>query len=253
MKTIFFVGDAILDNFYWLSDKKRDLKDEVGRLGFEVVNYAVDNIKMSNILEGIEPTETLKQSRSYPYPVQKDNKIYPLKSLLNFKKSFDSKSRDDMVVISIGGIDVQSKMIHALLGPDHLVNAVATDEFKSNFRTLLKQTSEKFDKVVLVSIYLPYLGKGSKYGLYAPFSRALIERWNKFVKGMAREFNISVLDLSRTLNTSERSHYSEVDDTRISNKSNKCVAECISYIFNNYKGSRIYYAPNNNSSKIIVE
>ena len=137
MNTIYFLGDAILDNFYWLSDKKKDLKEEVTSLGFDVINYAVDDTRMVDIFNGIQPKETLKKSRKYPYPIQKDGKIYPLKSLLNFKQICGQ--RDDMVVISIGGIDIQSKKLNLLLGADKLINSVVTEELKTSFRKLFKQ------------------------------------------------------------------------------------------------------------------
>lgn len=140
-------------------------------------------------------------------------------------------------------------MFNAILGADNLISSVVTQEFKMNFRKLLKQVTDNFSKVVLVSIYLPYLGTGSSHAIYTPISKTVIEKWNKFVTGIAREFDIPILDLSRTINPGDRSHYSTIDDTRASDKSSKCIAETISYIFHNYNGSRIYYATDINSSK----
>lgn len=253
MQMIHFIGDGILDNFYKLGDKKKDLRDEVSRLGFDVNNYAVDGAKMSSIIKGIEPRDELKKNRHYPYPIQKDGKMYPLKSLLNFKKLCGDKAKDDMVVISIGGIDIKSKMKYVLLGADKLVKEVATDDFKANYRSLLKEATENFNKVIIISVYLPYLGIGSSHGMYTPFSRPVIEKWNKFIKGMAKEFNVSIFDLSETLNPSDRSHYSDSDDTRISDKTSKCIAECLSNIFSSYQQNKVYSAPNLDSTKIIVK
>ena len=258
--TICLLGDAILDDYYTLSDKERDLKKELTDLRFDVYNCATDDVKVVDVINGIVPNENYMKSRSYSYPTEKDGKMYPLKSVTSFigiNKSFASvydgiksfssfgvsTKPDTMVVISMGGNDIHSKFGNVILGPEYLINNVITPEFISNYKTIIEMIKTSCNKLVLVSIYLPYLGIGSAYGLYAPVAKPVIDKWNKFIHSLAQEYNIPVLDLSKTLNVGNRSHYGN-DNTRTSNISNKCIANCISYIYKNYNGYETYYAAN---------
>lgn len=108
------------------------------------------------------------------------------------------------------------------------------------------------DKIILVSTYLPYLAKGSSYEKYSKFANPVMDRWLTFLYQTAKKHNIPVLDLSRTLNAENRSHYGS-DETRVSNISNKCMAHCIAHIHNNYIGHRIYFAPDCDVTKITSE
>lgn len=265
---ICLLGDAILDNYYTLYNKEYDLKRELTDLNFNVHNYAVDDIKVADIINGIIPRELYTKSRSYPYPIDQDGKMYPLKSIastIGVNKSFTSvygnmgiKSigedikPDSMVVISMGGNDIYSKFRNIFLGPEYFVNAIITEEFVSNYKKVIETVKRLCDKIVLISVYLPYLGNGSSYGIYTPLAKPIMDRWHLFIYSIAREYNIPLLDLNRTLNVGDRSHYG-VDDTRVSNVSNKCIAECISYIYSHYDGHHIYYTPGLNVKNIIVE
>lgn len=265
---IHLLGDAILDNYYSLSDRSRDLKKELTDLGFTVNNCAVDDVKVANIINGIVPNEKYTKSRSYPYPIEAGGKMQPLKSVLDsigVTKAFTSvysniqpqaigKSvqNDDMVVISMGGGDIYDKIKSILLGGEYFINSVLTPEFIANFRKVIDGVRKSCSKIVLVSIYLPFLGTASSYALYSPFATTVMNKWNAFINSIAKEYNIPVLDLSRTLNIGTREHYG-TDDTRVSNVSNKCMAECLAYIHSHYSGHHIYYCPNCDSSKIIVE
>jgi lysophospholipase L1-like esterase len=267
MSSIHLVGDAILDNFYWLSDREKDLKKEISNLGYNVHNHAVDHVKVSDILDGIVPHELYIKSRSYPYPTDKDGKIYPLKLILKHNKTNKSfaniysglnpicgtnSNHDNMVVISMGGNDIFSKFKNIILGVDYFFGSVVTSDFISNYEKIIETIKANCQKIVLVSIYLPYLGVGSSYGLYSPMAKPIMDKWHIFIHNIGRKYNIPVLDLSRTLNIGERTHYG-TDDTRASNLTNICVAKCIAYIHSNYDGYHVYYCPDCDFSKITVE
>ena len=243
---IYLLGDAILDNFYWLSDKKQDLKKELTDIGFEVNNYAVDNTKVNNIINGIVPSEIYTKTRSYPYPVS-DGKLLPLDFLSKDMgitgpfKSFYNNDKSQMVVLSMGGNDIYSNISKILLGPERFVNSILTSDFITDYEKVIYNILSKCNKIILVSIYLPYLGVGSAYGLYSPMSKPIIEKWNKFIYTVGKKFKIPILDLSKTLNVGNRDHYG-TDDTRVSNLTNKCMAKCIQYISKNYAPG-IYYSP----------
>jgi hypothetical protein len=266
--TVYLIGDAILDNFYTLANREKDLTKELTDLGFNVNNYAIDDVKVPDLINGIVPNGTFIKARKYPYPIQNDGKIYPLKSLvssINVNKSFKplygglgmqpigaSPRSDNMVVISFGGNDIHSKIKHALLGSDHFISTVLSEEFKQNVNKIIETSRSCCDKIVLVSIYLPFLGVGSSYGIYSPMTKSVIEKWHKYIYGIGKQYNIPILDLSKTLNIGERSHYG-VDDARASNISNKCMADCLSYIYYNYSGYHVYSAPSCDSKNITVE
>lgn len=265
---LYLIGDAILDNFYWLDDKEHDLTREMSDLGHQVHNYAIDDIRLNDIINGIVPSNTYTSTRSYNYQVNKNNKLYPLKELsskINKNKSFKSvygevgirpigsKAEDDnMVIISIGGNDINDHFAKILLGVNYFIEAVITKEFISNYQKVIETSRSSCMKILLISIYLPYIGPGSSYGKYSAFATPIIRNWNIFLHKMARKYNIPILDLNRTFDTNNRSHYGTID-TRPSNISNKCMAACISYIHKNYDGYRTYYAPKCDISKIITE
>lgn len=266
MSSIHLIGDAILDNFYWLSEREKDLRKEISNLGYEVYNYAVDNAKVSDIIEGIVPHELYVKSRSYPYLIEKDGKMYPLrlifrnnkvnKSFTNVYAEFNTivsqKEPDDMIVISMGGNDVFTKFKSILLGVDYFMNSVLTSEFIANYEKVIETAKTSCNKVVLVSIYLPYLGVGSSYGIYNVFAKPVIDRWNTFIYDIARKHKIPVLDLSKTFNIGERLHYG-TEDTRASNITNSCIAKSIAYIHKHYDNYHVYFCPDCDFSKIIVE
>lgn len=266
--TVYLLGDAILDNYYTLSNKKYDLTKELTDLNFNVRNYAIDEIKVSDIINGITPNEIYTKSRSYPYNINSDGKFYPLRSIasnIGVNKSFipvygtigiksmkDIEKPDSMVVISMGGNDIHSKIRNIILGSEYFINSVITEEFMSNYKKVIETVKHSCDKVVLISIYLPYLGVGSSYGIYTPLAINVMTKWHDFINKIGRQYNIPILDLNRTLNVGDRSHYG-IDDTRVSNSSNKCIAECLSYIYSHYDGHRIYYAKDCDMSQITVE
>lgn len=260
---IHLLGDAILDNYYWLSDKNNDLKKEISSLGHHVNNYAIDDASVTSIINGIKPKEIYVKSRPYPYPIDNDGKIRPLTLLSrNINRSFSSTygeikpinfsndSNDDhMIVLSMGGNDLGTNIIKILLGIDKFINSVITKDFIANYENIISSAKKQCNKIVLVSIYLPYLGPGSVYNLYSSYSKPVMDKWHDFVYAMAKKYNIPVLDLSRTFDYNDRSHYGS-DITRSSNKSSKCIAQCLSHIYHNYSGHKIYYAPKCDATNI---
>jgi lysophospholipase L1-like esterase len=265
---IHLLGDGILDNFSRLPNPNQDLRKELIDLGFDVNNCAIDDVRVVDIMQGLVPGEQYTKARSYKYPTQKDGKMHPMKSVLAaigvnkaFKPVYSGISapsrdltplNDNMIVISMGGNDVQDKIRSILFGVESFIQAVVTQEFTRNFKKVLDIAKTNCGKIVLISIYLPYLGNGSSYGMYSPFATKVMERWHKFIHGIAKEYNIPVLDLSRTLNVGDRTHYG-TEDTRLSNVSSHCIAACLSHIHSHYTGYKTVFAPNCDISKITIE
>jgi hypothetical protein len=101
-------------------------------------------------------------------------------------------------------------------------------------------------------MYLPYLGVGASFAAYAAFAKPIMDNWHEFLYRIAGKFNIPVLDLNRTLDPNSRKHYGK-NDTRTSNISSHCIAQCINYIYKNYNGFHVYFAPSCDMNKITVE
>lgn len=222
MTSIYLIGDGILDNSKYLEDKNNDLKKELINLGCDVYNYAKEEMKINDILASCPPI------------------------LLNGNIN---KRVDNMSIISIGGNDISSKIPNVVLGIDYLMNSVLTSEFKTVYENIIQKITINCKKILLISMYLPYLGSGSSYGKYSSFSIAIMNKWNEFLFSIAKKYNIPVLDLNKTLNNQDRSHYG-IDDTRVSNISSKCMAKCITYINKHYDGYSVYYSPNCDYTKI---
>lgn len=258
---IYLLGDAILDNFYWLEDSSRDLRHEIQDLGFEVHNYAADKCRVRDMSRGIKLKPAHTKLRSYPYESQADGKIYPLKLLADetgINRSFSSVygcispiggRSHHTAVLSVGGNDLRVATPNIFLGFEYYVKSVINDDFVTEYENLMTSILSVSDRLILISIYLPYMGPGSTYGKYIRFSQPIMERWHEFLFTIARKYNVPILDLSRTLNKATRLHYGKAE-TEPSNLATQCIAKCIRHICDNYEGYKIYYAPDCDAQQI---
>ena len=260
---ILLVGDSILYNYYWLDNKEQDLRKELIDLGFLVFNYSSEDSTVKAITSGITPKDIYRNSRSYSYPIDKEGKMFPIKLIEEQKKpfisvyggikplSFGNNDQGNMIVLSIGGNSFQVGATRILLGIDYFFNAVVNEEFIIDYENLVKNLKKLSSKVVLISIYLPFLGPGSSYGVFSKFAEPIIIRWRNFLQNIAKKYNIPILDLSLTFNSNKREHYGS-SDIEPSNISNACMAKCLSHIYDNYNGYHTYYAPDCDIRKITV-
>ena len=158
-------------------------------------------------------------------------------------------TNSDMVVISAGGNDLQVDVMRILFGVEYFFNSVVSGEFISDYERIIEKSKEEGRKVVVVCMYLPYLGKGSTYGTFESLAVSIVDRWKQFVLPLAKKHNIAVLDLSRTLDSKVRENYG-TSDLQTSNRTNKCIARCLEYIYANYNGFGVYFAPDCDVSNI---
>lgn len=244
MTTITLLGDSILDNFFWLEDKERDLTYELGLMGYRVCNLAVDESRLADVVNGIVPNEKYRNARSYPYPCNEDpvGVMEPLKLL----------KPCDIAVLSVGGNDFRCNLANLLFGIDKFLSMVINPEFIKTFDSLLSTLRTNAKKVILVCVYAPYLGTGSQYQLMASFKDGVYDKVRIFLQYLCKRHNIALLDLSRTFDPYNRTHYG-VTEIEPSNKSSQCIAECIHYIDTHYQGYHTYYAPNCDVNKIVCE
>ncbi len=79
------MGDSVLDNFYWLSDHKKDIKQQIldeYNNKILVTNLAVDESTSYDVLYGTDPSFTYINARNEygleSYPINKNDKVIPL-------------------------------------------------------------------------------------------------------------------------------------------------------------------------------
>ena len=255
--TISLIGDSILDNYYMLPNRDQDLRKDLEDLKFSVNNYAVEDARLNNIRYGVVPGEKYITSRCYPYLLDCDGKMYPLKllarnsSIFNtFTPVYETLSTDsDMAVFSIGGHDLQDGVTKIVFGADYFFNSVVSPSFISEYDFVIEEIKRHTSKIILISMYLPFLGPGASYGIFCSLAIPFIKRWRSFLQEMGKKHNIPILDLSQTVNSYNRDHYG-VTDIYPSNITSKCMAECISYIYDHYDGYHVYFAPDCDINKI---
>lgn len=267
--TIYLLGDGILDNFYFLTDKTRDLQHELSSHGYRVVNYAVEEAKLKDMQAGMEPKEVYKTSRPYPYVVDTDHKMYPLQllaSATNVNRSFLpaygdiqpfgfklEESVPNTVILSIGGNDLRaSPSANILLGVNYYVNAVMTKEYLQQYEAIIENIRRRCNRIVLITIYTPYMGSGALYAMYSKVAIPVITKWRQGLEKIAQKYNLPIIDLGRTINNAEKSHYGTTD-TSLSEMANSCLAQCIEFICENYNGYGIYYAPDCDITKLTCD
>ncbi|CAH6419057.1 Hypothetical protein HVR_LOCUS250 [uncultured virus] len=241
---ITLMGDSVLDNFYWLSIMRHDLKYELEQLGYKVDNFAVDESQLNNVIHGIAPRDVYQITRHYSYPCAEDGKVHPIELLVN--------SGSNICVLSIGGNDLRVNLWKLTLGTDHFVNSVLTQQFSDNLDHVLTNIKLVTSKIILILVYIPYIGPGSRYAMFSQYRYQVSEKLLLFYRMTARKHNIPLLDLSKTFDYNDRNHYGSTE-IEPSNLSNKCIADCINYIYRNYRGYSVYYAPNCNSDNIQVD
>lgn len=242
MTTVTLLGDSVLDNFYWLNDREKDLTYDLGRMGYQVCNLAVDESCLVDVVGGIVPSEKYRNARQYPYPCDEVGSVEPLKLL----------KPCDLAVLSVGGNDFRCNLSNLLFGIDKFLAMVINPDFIKTFDNLLSILRTKAKKVILICVYAPYLGVGSPYQLMASFKDGIYDKVRIFLQYLCKRHNIALLDLSRTFNPYDRTHYG-LTEIEPSNKSSHCIAECIRYIDTHYEGYNNYYAPNCEIDKIVKE
>lgn len=242
MRTVTLLGDSVLDNFFWLKDKEKDLKYDLETMGYEVCNLAVDESRLNDVINGIVPKDVYQKTRHYEYPCNKEGVVEPLKLM----------KPCDIVVLSVGGNDFRCNLSNLLFGIDKFLSMVINQDFIQKFDNLLSTLTKNGKKVILVCVYSPYLGVGSNYQLLASFKDGIYDKVRIFLQYLCKRHNIALLDLSRTFDPYDRSHYGSTE-IEPSNKSSRCIAECIEYIDRNYKGYNTYYAPKCNVNDMVIE
>lgn len=265
VNTIAFVGDSVLDNFYWLDDPKMDARQQLANMwpNTTVYNFAVDESQIMDVINGIKPLDRYTEARKqhfgdeYPYPVNsKDGTVYPLKLL---------KQEDpDYTIISAGGNDGRVHLDKLFWSAESLIDAVVADGLEDNFDRMLRKvrnnTTSK--KMILILVYQPHetiferFRQSVGWGLqYLPIENVIdfAGRLNTvydhfraiFIK-KAIKYNVPIIDLSRTFNPKDRSHYGSTP-IEPSNMTGQVICNLITHVILHHKFDKrpcMYYAPN---------
>eukprot|EP01084_Bolivina_argentea_P301641 520440_1 len=258
---IILMGDSMLDNFYYQMDKKKQSMTSLLRYKYfnkaMITNLAIDGSESRHVLYGIEPDTMFINSRLQysidPYPIDYDDgkRVYPLgileemitTKLINFNlpKCYIKPT----IILSIGMCDLKT------LIPINDETAIFTQmlSFEKNINNILKELINKFNcNVILLSLWEPF---SEFYNLYETPRDAFImilNIWMTKLFTIASNYNIPIIDLTRTIYTYDRSHYGE----SIFENSNNINCESIYKLLNNNIASNIddrIYPYNNEKEK----
>lgn len=214
-RKVILIGDSVLDDFYWLPSGSHDVAEQLSQLNHEldVLNYAVDEFMIQDVREGGYVSERYARSRPYEYPTEEDGKVYPLMHA----------SDADYAVLSIGGNDGRLKISQG----DFDVTSLQRE-----YCELVKKTVQKCRKTILVMVYLPCFAEPPFDRLETPV-RTMAKNWLKIVQEVASEHNLAVIDLSRTFDPSDRTHYGSTT-IEPSVKSGAFIARLIDHVISNH-------------------
>lgn len=243
--SVALLGDSILDNFYWLDNPEHDLTYELEQRGFKVLNIAVDESQLLDVVNGTAPRQQYIEGRNrrmkfIPYPVAEDGKVYPLELL--------GKTPTDAAILSVGGNDLRMRIFELLGGVSQFLESVLDNKFRQTMISTLREIKKSAPKTVLVVPYYPYLGPNSTFALFAPLVEQVYDGVRKVYQQIAQEADVAIFDLSRTFDRNNRAHYGSTD-IEPSNLTTKCMADYITEIITNYDSNNVYYAPD--CSKLI--
>ena len=173
------------------------------------------------------------------YPVEKDNKVYPLNLLKNNKDITH-------VVLSIGGNDVRVEIFSCYGNTEELIKKLKTnDVFIGNYKKAVEEVLKIKPNVILVIVYRP----GPGFLLPLKSINLLFEEFAPKMIDFAREKSIPVIDLSRTFDPLDSSHYGTTP-IEPSNESGMFIAELVNTVLNDYDfeygSSKVYYGHGNN-------
>lgn len=263
-RKIIFLGDSVLDDFFWLQMPKQDVRQQLEDLlssGDRVVNYAVDESCIQDVLRGLRPRDQYIDARhkhfrgTYPYPTDNFGYVNPLNLLKNAKSTH--------VVVSAGGNDGRVHLSKLAISADSLIQAILDDGFEEKYEMMLKKVLTIQPQAILVQVYKPhenifkeFFGNmGWGLGFFGgAISSALdlpgrldqvYDRISEIILNIASKYNVPVINLATTFNPKDRSHYGSTS-IEPSNKSGMTIAKLIQYVVENHNfsgDSMVYYAP----------
>lgn len=203
-KSIHLLGDGLLDD----SDTNGayTVKERLEKSGHSVTHETDLNATVCSLMESLRGSPN---GRNEIFP--------PMYSITRAK-------REDMIVLSMGGNDVNRNRLKTILGAEIFVNSILNPKFTRCEQYVLEETKRRADRVALISLYLPYMGAGSSYAKYEIVARPVIAGWNRHLESLAERHKIDFIDISKNIDCKNRENYSEKDESRLSRRAMEVVA-----------------------------
>jgi len=234
---VVLMGDSVLDDFYWLSDPTMDvraqLESELQKKNplHHVSNWAVDESTIHCVLYGTRPRDVYVNYRALiglsGYPTDKDGKVYPLRLL--------GTSTPTHVVLSIGGNDARVVFAESF-DLENIYSIMINNGIDKSLRTLIKSILKRVPKLILVYVYHPQITMVPMLYWLPPEKvvTELLIRFSPFYFSMAKEFNLPLIDLSRTFNPYDSGDYGTTP-IEPSNKSGMYIAKLVEHVLEDFK------------------
>mmetsp|Transcript_26906 Transcript_26906/g.23699 ORF Transcript_26906/g.23699 Transcript_26906/m.23699 type:complete len:542 (-) Transcript_26906:64-1689(-) len=243
-------------------DKDKDNDDESKEMDSSIIrihNLSLDDMDCNGILNGIVPDELyVKARKEYKlpaYPLDKDNKLYPIKILssmcMNKEIKINQKTKDKnhinpTVILSVGFSDLRQNLKYGK--PELIIEALRNDEFAEKYEKIVHQIVDNLGlNLIIVIAYEPHESFTEKQ---LHFSRDDLLSCMEFVGNkimqIGEKFKCPIIDLSRTLNPFDRDHYGStaVEPSIISGQ---FIVDIIIKILSDWdwnddkRGSKIYF------------
>jgi len=242
------MGDSVLDDFYWLSDPLVDvrvqLESELRKKNpnHRVSNWAVDESTIDCVLYGARPRDVYLSSRAWKgienYPTANDGKVYPLRLLASHTPTH--------VVLSIGGNDARVAFAESF-DLENIYRIMIGNGIDKSLRTLIQNIVKRVPKLILVYVYHPQITMFPIIYWLPPENvvTELLIKFSPIYFSVAKEFNLPVIDLSRTFNPYDSSDYGTTP-IEPSNKSGMYIAKLVEYVLEDFKfgteeNSKVYW------------
>lgn len=246
---IVLMGDSVLDNFYWLNKEKEDVCFQLNKAlsntskyhkQSKCTNLALDETESKDIFNGKTPSSVYVKRRNEigmnPYQISEDGIYWPLDQL---EKLNNEEIKPTHVVLSIGGNDARVSLL-SNSGDIKKVLIDLQDSFIDNYSKAIDSVLLFNKQIIIVIVYRP----GPGFLLELDQTSVL---FSKLVPNMLTESRVRklpVIDLSRTFNPLDKSHYGSTP-IEPSNKSGLFIVDLIETVLRDFNyekdESKIYY------------
>jgi len=181
-------------------------------------------------LYGSKPRSVYALSREYngldKYPIENNGHVVPLKLLKNGDATH--------VVLSIGGNDARSAFAESF-DLENIYRDMINNGIEKNLRTLVQRIIEKCPKLILVYVYHPQITMVPLLYMLPPANvvTELLIKFSPLYFAVARDFNLPIIDLSRTFNPHDSDDYGTTP-IEPSNKSGMYIAKLAQHIIEDF-------------------
>ncbi len=285
---IYLIGDSVLDNFIWLAHpKEKNLHSQLRSVATDpktIWNFAVDESTTADVLIGKIPGPNYVHGRKQfgleQYPTDpSDGKTYPLELVSAAVAKLDQKggaggkkAERGIAVVSAGGNDARVNLQYFMSGGAEAVRDAmdrATPRthkgFTENTKIIVTELLKRTPYVVLVVCYLPhksFFGGMMNTAGADKFRSQLLKFANHIrdtvILPLARTHKLPVIDLSRTFNSDDGTHYGRgggASPIEPSDLSTRFIVDLIVKITHEFKfgsdESKVYFGTDPNAITVV--